>query len=288
MLLVEAVVASFLMVLAFVAASMLFDAALRWESESGNVRRAALVAEKKMEELRALSADVPAGATFSAVLASLLGPQTEYPEAPGFAIDVARLPNTHRPVTTSGLTPDPGAHSPCSSFFTAVPDAASNPPDGNPQRNNAYATYPYTRHLPDSLALVQVTVTFAGGVRSYRLISLLGDPVTPFDNSPADNVRVSRISGPAALSDFTSTAEYSAQVITSSGSLPKDVTCLWSLDTQSTGSLVILPGDSSGRTVRVRRRDITALGTNAQARLVAKVRYGGQEAFGFSAPIALP
>lgn len=285
-LIVEAIVAAFLMLFAFAASSSLFDASLRWESESGNSRRAALVAEKKMEELRALSAVVPSGSSFADVLSGLTGPQAEYPEAPGFAMDVQIIDNAHRPVATSGLTPTDGVHSPCSSLFTAVPTVASNPPDGNPQLNNAYSTYPYTRTLDRGLQMVQVTVTYAGGARTFRLISLVGDPITPFDSTP--DVVVTQVSGPSSLNDFTTAAEFRAQVVTGSGSEPEDVTILWGVTLDSTGSLTFLPLDSSGRTVRVKRRSITPLGTNAQVKVQALVRYGGQEAVGSSDPLLLP
>lgn len=280
------------MVFAFAAASFLFDASLRWEAESGNTRRAAMIAEKKMEELRSLSADVPSGSSFAQVLSGLTGDHPDYAEAPGFRINVRVLPNSHNPVLSSGLTPTPGAHSPCSSMFTEAPDpnnltgTLANPPDNNPQLNHQYNTYAYTRHLPRSLQLVQVTVTYAGGARNFRLVSLLGDPITPFGN--ARQVVVT-ISGPTSLSNGSTTTELSAQVITSTGSRPDDVTVLWGLDLESTGSLKIVPLDSSGRKVQVTRRmDVTPSGSNATARLQALVRYGGQEAVGRSAPISLP
>lgn len=290
-LLVEAIVASFLMLFAFAVVSSLFEASIRWESESGNVRRASMVAEKKMEQLRALSSQVPAGSSFSEVLAGLVGPQDPDPDAPDFEIDVQILANTHRPVPSSGLTPIDGVHSPCSTLFTEAPDPDNltlpqrNPPDNNPQLNNTYNTYPYTRHLPDSLQLVQVTVTFGGDER-YRLVSLLGDPVAPFDNTP--DVVVTRVSGPTNLNDFTTTSVYTAQVVTATNTRPDDITVLWGITNDSTGSLVLMPLDSSGRQVRVSRRPITSLGMNAQARLQALVRYGGQEAVGFSTTINLP
>ncbi len=244
-----------------------------------------MLADKVMEELRARSAVVPSGQTFDTVLAGLAGPQPADADAPGFSIDVSLLPNTHRPVVSSGLTPTNGVHSPCSSFFTQVPTVTDNEPDGNPQLNNEYNTYPYSRHLSRSLQLVQVTIRW-GASQEYRMVSLLGDPVTPF--APARTVEVTRVAGPNSLNDFTTSAEFTAQVVTSSGSRPQDITVLWGLSLDSGGSLVFLPLDSSGRRVRVTRRALTALGTGTQARVQALVRYGGQEAVGFSDPISLP
>lgn len=276
------------MIFAFAASTSLFHASLRWESEGANLRRAALVAERALEELRATSAAVPSGSSFADVLAPLLGDRPEFPESPGFAINLTLLDNVHRLVPTSGVIPDPGVHSPCSTFFTNPPTLATNPPNGNPQRNNRYGTYVYTRAMSSSLALVQVTVTYGNGGKNFRLISLVGDPITPMDNSLNDNVVVTRVSGSSTLNDFTSTSEYTAQVVTASGSRPRDVTILWGIAPDSTGSLVILPLDSTGRSCRVSRRSVTPVGANARARLVAKVRYGGQETGGFSEVINLP
>lgn len=291
-LIAEAILAAFLMLFAFAASSSLFDAALRWEAESGNNRRAAMIAEKKMEELRSLSSAVPSGSSFADVLAGLTGAQPDYPEAPGFTIDVQIIDNIHRQVLTSGLTPPPGVHSPCSSMYTNPPDPnnltppLANGPDNNPQFNHQYKTYPYTRHLSRSLQMVQVTVTYAGGTRDFRLVSLLGDPITPFRNPP--EVRVT-ISGPNSLSNGSTTTELIAQVVTSSGSEPNDVTVLWGLANESTGSLKLVPLDSSGRRLQVKRRmEVTPSGSSATARLQALVRYGGQEAVGISPPISLP
>lgn len=277
------------MLFAFAAASSLFDASVRWEAESGNLRRAGMVAEKKMEELRTLTADVPAGRSFSDVLNDHLGPQAEYPEAPGFTIQVSLLSNSHGTVPTSGLTPLPGVHSPCSAMFTKTPTLADNPPDGNPQLNNRYRTYPYTRHIPDSLKMVEVRVEYGANTQPVRLVSLLGDPITPLAaGASAPRVVVTKESGPSTLNDFDISAIYSAQVVTSTGSEPKDVTILWGLSLTSTGSLTFLPLDSSGRRVQVTRRRVTPIGAGATARAQAYVRYGGQEASGESAAISLP
>lgn len=285
-LIAEAVIAAFLMLFAFAASTLLFDASLRWEGESGSAHRAAMVADKKMEELRALAAEVPSQGSFVDRLASLVGPQDEYPEAPGLAIDVQILDNISRPIPTSNLTPVPGVHSPCSGLFTKIPSGSDNPPDNNPQLNNQYETYPYSRHLRDSLQLVQVTVTYGPRKKKYNLISLLGDPITPF--APTPKVEVKRVSGSSTLSNTSSVAVYEAQVVTKTGSHPRDVTILWGLSLESTGSLVFLPLDSSGRQVQVKRSKLTPPGSSATARVKAVVRYGGQEASGKSEEISLP
>ncbi len=287
-LLLEAVLAAFLMIFAFATAATLFDGAVRWEAEAANARRASMIAERKIEELRALTAAVPGGASFAGVLSGHLATVSEYPDDPGFTVKVEELKNEHRPVQTSGLTPDDGVHSPCSSLFTAIPTAAldSNAPDGNPQLNNKYNTYPYTRHLPRSLRLIQVTVTYSAGEKSLRLVTLLGDPIIPFDNTP--DVIVSKVSGPNNLNDLTTPAVYTAQVVTANGSRPEDVTIFWSTSLDSTGSLNCLPLDSTGRRVRVTRRSVTPTGVGARAKVQALVRYGGQEAVGESAEIQLP
>lgn len=286
-LLLEAVLAAFLMIFAFATSASLFDASLRWESEATNIRRASLVAERRLEELRALTAKVPAGSSFSNVLAGHLGVETEYPEDPGFQVKVKALRNRHDRVETSGLTPPDGVHSPCSALFTAPPATSpgSNPPNDNPQLNNAYSTYPYSRSMPTSLRLVEVTVTYSGG-KTLRLVSLLGDPIVPFAKKPV--VVVTKASGPSSLSNTSTPAVFEAQVVTQSNSRPDDVTVLWSTTLDSTGALDCLPLDSTGRTVRVTRAPITPSGVGAKARVQALVRYGGQEAVGESIEISLP
>lgn len=275
------------MIFAFATSAKLFDGSVRWEAEAVNMRRASMIAERKIEELRALTADVPSGSSFANVLAGHFDVDSEYPDDPGFVVRVEKLKNTHRPVQTSGLTPTDGVHSPCSSLFTAVPTGApdSNPPDGNPQLNHKYKTYPYTRHLPSSLQLIRVTVTYSAGEKNVRLVTLLGDPIIPFDRTP--DVIVTKISpGPNILHASSPPAIYTAQVVTANGSEPKDVTILWSTSLDSTGSLNCLPLDSTGRRVSVTRRDLTSPGSRAKVQ--ALVRYGGQEAVGLSAVIQLP
>ena len=286
-LLLEAVLAAFLMIFAFATSASLFDASLRWESEATNIRRASLVAERKIEELRAVTANVPAGSSFSNALASHLGVETEYSEDPGFRVTVRALRNRHDRVQTSGLTPSDGVHSPCSAMFTAPPASTpgSNPPNDNPQLNNAYSTYPYSRNVPTSLRLIEVTVTYSGE-KELRLVTLLGDPIAPFATTPV--VVVTRVSGPTSLSSTSTSSVYRAQVVTASGSRPEDVTVLWSTTLDSTGALDCVPLDSTGRTVEVKRAPITPSGVGAKARAQALVRYGGQEAIGKSTEISLP
>ena len=160
-LIAEAVVASFLMLFAFAAAAALFDAALRWESDSGNYRKAGLVAERKMEELRAQASDIGAGGTFAGRIDGLIGgPHPDYLDAPGFTITVTSLPNRHLTIPANGLTPSDGVHSPCSTFFTAPgPPGAPHPfdPNGDHQRNRTYATYPFSRPMPQSYRLRERT-----------------------------------------------------------------------------------------------------------------------------------
>lgn len=285
-LLLEAVVAAFLMVFAFATAAALFDRAVQWEADATSSRRASMIAERRLEELRSATSAIPSGSSFSAVLSGFLGSEMEYSDDPGFVVKVEELRNQHREVQTSGLTPTDGVHSPCASLFTAIPTLTSNEPDGNPQLNNRYSTYPYSRHIPNSLRLIQVTVSYSGGTKEQRLVSLLGDPILPFDNSP--DVIVTRTSGPANLNNFDVTADYTAQVVTANGSEPQDVTILWSASLDSTGALSCIPLDSTGRSVRVRRRTVTPLGAGARAKVQALVRYGAQEAVGLSAEFQLP
>lgn len=288
-LLVEAIIASFLMLFAFAVAASLFDASLSWEAGSSNARRAIFVAQKKMEELRASSAKISSGSSFLSTLNSLMVTNVEYSEAPGFKITTTILKNSHKPVHSSGNLPTDGLHSPCTSFFTTIPTVAKNLPDGNPQYNNTYATYPYSRHLNESAALVQVTVAY-GANEHVALISLLTDPIalTPIPPKKAKIV-ITRTSGSAMLANGTDVSLYSAQLITAGGATVANPTILWTVALGSSGSLRLLPKDSSGSAVEVRRRiDVTPPGAGANAKIQALIRFGGWELTGLSEDISLP
>lgn len=293
-LIVEAIVAAFLMVFAFAAAATLFDGALRWESQGANLRKATLVAERKMEELRRDCSDIPAGTTFAAHADTVLGlPVTPYPEDPGFTIEVDVLPHTNQRIQANGLTPTPGVHSPCSAFFTLPPTLPADDPGGDFQRNRRYQTFPYSRPMAESFRQVQVTVYYGGGTppnsRFVRLVSLIGDPILPPSaTTPNENitVRVIRESGsPSSLSAGSPSAFYSLEVVTNSGAEVENVAAVWNITPDSTGHARIFTMDSSGQRVRITRGNLAVGGT--EVRLAAKVRYGGVEAIGISQRIRI-
>lgn len=296
----EAIMACFLMALAFLVAVRLYGAALQWEASTGKIRQASQLAEQKMEEIRARSLSVPSGSTFSARLGAIVaGAHDPYPEAPSFRFDVRELRNRHERVTSSALTPEDGVHSPGSSFFTQ-PSAGATPyptdPQGDFQRNATYESYPYSRHMPNSYKLVQVTVRWNSDPRdSVRLISLIGDPIlepraasSSAVDAPNVNqaVQVRKVSGPSNLTAPNSSAVYSVEVTTKDGSLVEDVSVIWQLHPLNDGYVNLFNLDASGTRVRV-SRDPTFSFNGAKVRLYPQVRYHGIEARAISETISL-
>ena len=275
MLLVESIVASFLMLFAFMAATQLFDASLRWESTSTNERLAALVAERRLEDLRGWVAQQCKTNGFNNLNWTAQEVVDEsYPESPGFLITVRTTPqieNTPARPGTGRVHPRPGFHSPCSSLYAIAPNA-----NDDQQKNQEWQSYPYSRQLTDSARLVQITVTWANDRNEYRLVSLLTDsieraatPSTDFATSPVV------VSGPGSVS-VGSSANYSVEVRLPNNQPIPDVTTLWTIRPTSGGSASIRPLDSSARRVRVTRQSSGAIV------LVAKVRYRGKEIVGYS------
>lgn len=293
--------ACFLMVFAFAASAVLCDASLRWEARSSTIRRAALVAERKMEEIRARASTIPVGVSFAQHLDGILtGPHPEYADAPGYRFNVRSVRNRHKRVKTSGFTPTDGVHSPCSNFYTEPANPGStnrmNPPygvqdpGGDFQKNATYSSYPYSRYMSETYRLVQVTVRFGSGAdQKVELVSLIGDPIAPPEYPAGDNLnrtlRVVRESGPAGLSGPSSAAVYRIEVVTASGSKVDDVSAIWSIHPLSSGSADIFPLDAKGSRVRVTRNGFSQNGTSF--RLFPQIRYGGREARATSEVIGL-
>lgn len=285
-LIAEAIVASFLMLFAFVASASLFDAALRWEADSGNYRKAALVAERKMEELRAASADIAVGEAFADQIDALIAADhDEYDDAPGFAITVTALPNTHRVIPANGLTPTDGVHSPCSSFFTA-PGPAGAPHSfdnrGDHQINRVYHTYPYSRPMPRSFRLVQVTVEYGGGVnpRTFELVSLIGDPLLVPTTTGSGPVKVTRVGSNSDLNSSNPNATFNQNLQTQSGAIVEEVSAIWNITPTSTGAGKLFTPNPNGTSCRLDRR--TPAFADTEITLAARVRYRGVEYVGYS------
>lgn len=279
----EAIVASFLMLFAFIAATQLFDASLRWESSSINDRLAAMVAERRLEELRGwIDRECVATGFDNLSWGTVEVTGDSYPESPGFLIDVrTRLPINTQPRAATGRAPIPdGLHSPASQLFAEAPAGR------NQQRNSTWQSYPYTRHMDGSARLVEVTVRYGtGNGREFKVVSLLGDPIAPalapdsdYDPSPVV------VSGPANLG--AATATYDVEVRLPSGQPIPDVTVLWSIEPESTGAAVIRPLDAKGSQIELRRDPNSTPGSRII--LAAKVRYRGREIVGYSNPINLP
>lgn len=273
-LLVEAIVASFLFLFAFIASSQLFDASLRWEASSTSERLAALVAERRLENLRGWVAIQCKTTGFDNLdWASQEVVNEIEPDSPGFSITVRtsdRIKHTAAKPNTGRTNPPPGFYSPCSTFYAQAPTGQDQ------QQDQVWHTYPYSRDMTDSARLVEITVTWAGGDHEYRLVSLLGDTIAQAV-APSSNFSTSPvvISGPTNLA-IGNQANYAIELrLPSTASIP-DVTTLWSIKPTSSGQGSLLPLDSSARTVRLTR---TSSGTIV---LVAKVRYRGKEIVGYS------
>ncbi|MCA9776911.1 MAG: hypothetical protein KC800_09355 [Candidatus Eremiobacteraeota bacterium] len=273
MLIAESIVASFLMLFAFAASAALFDAALRWESDGTNLRRAAMIADKRMEELREWVSSGGSGSTFPSdgEWAAEAVRITNYPEAPGFEIAVkATLPQYAQLLNTT-ITPPDGFHSPCSSLYTPPPGTAGGVPnpsdnvaflDDHPQFNHRYKSYPYSREMPDSFRLVEIVVSYGGGAnpRTYRLMSVIGDPL------PA---------GAATVTVSPSSGLYQATVSVGGKTVP-DMVVDWGNP--------INPGNGNQIGAYTKPTTATATVTDVQAMpgnsgtyvLGAKVRYKGQ------------
>ncbi len=284
MLIAESIVASFLMLFAFVASAALFDAALRWESNGTNLRRAAMIADKRMEELREWVTGGGSGSTFpnDGEWAAEAARVTSYPEAPGFEIEVSATLPQYAQLLNTTITPPDGFHSPCSSLYTpppgspgGVPNPSENVPflDDHPQFNHRYKSYPYSREMHDSFRLVEIVVSYGEGAnpRQYRMMSVIGDPL------PA---------GPATVAVSASGGLYEATVSVGGRAVP-DMVIDWGNP--------ITPGSGNQIGAYTKPTTATATFTDVQAMagnsgtytLGAKVRYKGQSSNG-SLNISLP
>ncbi len=294
-LLMEAIMACFLMALAFLVAVRLYGAALQWEASTGKIRQASQLAEQKMEEIRARSLSVSNGSTFAARLDGIIGGvHSPYPEAPSFRFDVEELRNRHQTVGSSGLTPEDGVHSPGSRFFTQPLGSATpypTDPEGDFQRNATFESYPYSRHLPNSYRLVQVTVRWSLDPRdSVRLISLIGDPIPVPRLATTANVNqtvnVIKVSGPSNLTAPNSSAVYRIEVTAANGARIEDVSVIWQLHPLNDGYADLFALDASGTQVRISRNS-TFSQSGTRVRLYPQVRYHGIEARAISGRISL-
>jgi hypothetical protein len=284
-LIAESIVAAFLMLFAFAASAALFDAALRWESSGTNLRRAAMIADKRMEELRqwvaagGSSTTFPTDAEWQAEALSV----TSYDEAPGFEIEVNPTLPKYAQLLNTTITPPDGFHSPCSSLYTpppgtagSVPNPSDNVPflDDHPQFNHRYKSYPYSRELSNSYKLVEVVVKYGStdNPQEYRLISVIGDPL------PA---------GPATVSVSSAGGGQYEAAVSAGGKLVPDVVIDWGNP--------IDPGN--GNQIGAYTRPTTATGTRTEVEampgnvgtymLGARARYKGQSASG-SLGVPLP
>lgn len=284
---IEGVVAAFLMVFAFAAATALFDASLKWEAQGSNARMASLVAERALGELRAWSLKAHSTTPFDSGWAAVTGNRGSYPETPGFEVQIIADQPTYEENPTTRQTAPPGIYSPASHLWMPldVPPAVPRPADPlppipqdfeNPQKDPKYLTFARVRTFPKSFRRVQVIVRYAGGTKDYRLVSLVGDPIVEIRPQVT-------FTGPSSLGPG-SAGDYTAVVRDVGGQVIEDVVCLWGVDPLGTGALIIKPIDSNGRRARVWRDPSAQSGST---KLAVRLRYRGVEFTEFSNPISV-
>ena len=244
-----------------------------------------MLAERKLEELRATVAVDCKTQSFSSLTLDEI--DFQYPDAPGFSIDVQTyVPTYTQPRTETGKPPiPPGFHSPSSQLFAR---AASG---DNAQKHKVWLTYAFSRDLSASARGLEIVVKYGTGEgREFRLNSILSDGLGPaaavpnvtFPDTPV------RITGPGTLSNPLDTGVYTVALRLPGGTEIDDVIALWSLAPDPEGAVIIKPLDPNGRQVEVTRSTLTPVGSAGKIRLAAKVRYRGQEIVGYSPEITLP
>ena len=280
LLIVEAVVGSFLMLFAFIAAAQLFDASLRWETGSSNARLAALVAERRLEELKGwVDLECETKAFKDLDWTSKEVTDEPDPEDAAFLVHIRTgLPTYTQPRsdTGRGVIP-PGLHSPSSQLYARAPAGQ------NAQKHEFWLTYPYSRDLSDSARLVQIRVTYGSAGQVYELVSLVGDPIAPAGVEPVVDFPAFPvvISGPNSIGTPSSTEIYDVQVQLPGGDPIDEVVSLWSLAPTSTGTGKIRALDPNGSRVEVTRSPLIPAGSSLKLILAARVRYRGQELIGY-------
>ncbi|MEW6282179.1 MAG: hypothetical protein AB1758_26470 [Candidatus Eremiobacterota bacterium] len=156
--LVETILASFLLIAGFALMTSLFHAAMRYSVRIDSLQLAVLLAEKRMEEIRAWSWQVhSAGTAFSNWSAVPANPTD--PDFPGYTLAVATTPHT--------------LYSPCSEFESLYPGDQ--------------------RAFDETARLVTVTVRWGG--RQHALTSLVAAPSENLDRvevTPGNNQSVAR------------------------------------------------------------------------------------------------
>ncbi|MCA9792625.1 MAG: hypothetical protein KC910_12550 [Candidatus Eremiobacteraeota bacterium] len=283
MALAETVAAIFVLASAFVVASVLFHTALQWNSRVYQRQLAVHLAERKLEDIRAWSLQTHgAGSTlFKNGWATQTGGPFTYPEHSGFNLFVdVGLPDPS-PTGPSGPFPSPpgpfpgaGFYSPCTQFW---------------------GHYPRTKILNDSILQVEVRVEW-GNNETFTLVSRLADPIKGFD-APGGIARVTvrQTSGGGNLARNAS-AEFEADVRDSANNIVDDVMIVWYVEPDSTGNGNLETLDLEGTQARFTNRlDLPpppavpdeVIYTGGEVVIGARVRYGGEEAVGWSNALTL-
>ena len=188
--LMEAVIASFLLLSAFLVVVNLFHSGLGHMSRTENQQLAATLAERELERMRVWSETLN-GAQYNYTSPGLAttydGKSAVPPDFPGFSVATR--------VIAMGL------YSSCTALELAIP---SIPPLVQPRR------------LPGQASKVVVTVSWSSGQKSLKLVSLFSEPALKFNNPNPISITPA---GPATLAhdgfvDFSaSAADTNGQVI---------------------------------------------------------------------------
>ena len=191
--LMEAVIASFLLLSAFLVVVNLFNSGLGHMSRTENQQLAAMLAERELERMRIWSE-------------TLNGTQYNYtsPGLASFSVSVADYPGF---AVATRVTPT-GLYSGCSNMEQAIASVA-------PLRQ--------PRYLPGQASKVVVTVSWANGQKSLKLASLFSEPALRFSANPIN------ISGGSTSLAPDGSADFSASAVDSNGQPINGLMFSWSL-----------------------------------------------------------
>ncbi|MBI3929356.1 MAG: hypothetical protein HY319_27665 [Armatimonadetes bacterium] len=277
--LVETIMATFLLVSGFVVTAVLYHTSLRYASAVERQQLALLVAENKLEEIRAWSRDVHGtggSESFGDDVSwnTYDGAVETDPDHPEFTVRVQA--NRH------------SLFSPSSQFeqvrFSAQEgETETDPPDfGDPRKG-----------FTNSTRRVEITVEWGPGPREeVRLISLVGDPVRDFEASE-EAITIGMNPSTTTLAPGEDIRLTAVAKDTSGQEIP-DAVFTWYVepDGAAAGTLIYDAGDSAScrfvNQILIEEADpdlITyAPGT---VRIGARARLGGEEAVGWTPMLTL-
>lgn len=274
----EAIIAIFILVAGFVVTAALFHTALRYVGIIERQALAVVLAEQKIEEIRAWSRRVHGTG----------GSESFSSNASWSAYDGVTEPAPDRPEIEISVSAEPdNLFSPSSQFERARFSAQEN--EGDKVNPAAVGE----KVLPGSVRRVEVTVSWgaAPGDR-LSLLTYVGDPFRDID--PDTAVVVTQISGGSVLAP-NAQARFRATVVDTSGQVIPDAIFTWYIDPDASGNgtLEFDADDSDTATFRnvvmleVEGGTPIPSHTGDRVRVGARVRVGGVEAVGWGPELSL-